>query len=172
MVVQRQMNKSDRLASWVKFQPSYFLLFVITANCRKRATKESERDRCTKNVYMRGIYRDGPPIERTVKTELATGSLYARIGRNISRRDVTSGDMCRAVAARVKINSTQDILGRRTMAMARSRAVDPSRHTALFPVMPDVESYTYMTRRETMDDIILTDLASRRDARERLETND
>lgn len=53
-------DRSDciALSADLKCQPSYFVLFVVTANCRKRAIRESEGDRYTKNVYMRGIYRD------------------------------------------------------------------------------------------------------------------
>lgn len=90
----------------LKFQPSYFVLFVMTANCRKRATRESERDRYIQRTYICAV---------SIETKRSSKRSGNRVGDGITIRenrmehlasDVTLGDTCAAAAARVKINCT------------------------------------------------------------------
>lgn len=114
-------DRTDRV-SWAIFQPSYFVLFDSELS---GASDKSEKDRYTRNVYTRGIYRDGAPIER--KRSKRRENHYTRESVGTSRR---LDDTCRAACAS-KNKPHRIFSGRRTMAMARSRVVDPSRRTRL-----------------------------------------
>lgn len=79
-------DRSDRFVSWSQIPAFVFCSLCHDSELSEASdTRERERDRHTKNVYMRGIYRDHRSSKRSGNRVGDGITIRERIGWNISR---------------------------------------------------------------------------------------